>query len=121
MRFEYLEIQPCRRGTDGIGGDHIVTVDDPKEADFWTLYGRDEEGLAVAIGDFGTREGALEVLNAILAPMAKARDELDAGRMTALVVPELATKQANARGANIRTASATLDDFINQSSNEERL
>lgn len=37
---------------------------------FWTLYGRDEEGLAVAIGDFPHFSDAEDAMNAILALMA---------------------------------------------------
>lgn len=68
--------------------------------------------MVQCIGDFATKEGALEMLNAILGVAAGARDLLDAGRVSR--TPE----QLNAA---IRDASAMLDDMINQSSTAERL
>lgn len=124
--FEYLEIRPCIDQ-----GGNITSFTDYSEfhreccllteaewhySTCWTLYGRytDNAGqlLAMAIGDFAQKDDAFTVMNAILAPMAKARDILDAGS------PETALSPSRAR---IRLASARLDDFILQSSDRERL
>lgn len=132
MRFEYLEIRPCVEhdgetrsftGTPEFVATIGDEVDTPEAAEaeaeafrlaqngeasavFWTLYGRDEAGLAVAIGDFSTWAAADEVMNAILAPMAAARDAIrdgDDGRSDA------------------ERAADNLDDFINQCSNSDRI
>lgn len=75
---------------------------------FWTLYGRDGEGMAHAIGDFESFPAALAILNAILAPMAAARDKLETMPHAGNVRPLI-------------PAACDLDDVINQSSTEERL
>lgn len=126
MAFEYLEIRPCIDQ-----GGNITSFTDVSEfnrecgllteaewhySTCWTLYGRyaDEAGqfLAMAIGDFSTKEDALAVMNAILAPMTKARDIIDAGS------PDTAISPSRDR---LRASSAVLEDFINQSSSHERL
>jgi len=73
---------------------------------FWTLYGIDAKGEATAIGDFITFNAALDVLNAILAPMAAARDMM---------------RSVYDDGPEEFGAADHLDDFINQSTNSERL
>jgi hypothetical protein len=123
MRFQYFEIRPCVDFGDHIESylgepEFLATIGDkvctPEGAErqaeearaaagitkpvFWTIYGRDEEGLAMAVGDFATFAGADEIMNAILAPMAEARD---------------ATEQFQASGI--------LEDFINQCSNSDRI
>ena len=130
MKFEYLEVRPCIE-TDG----ETVSYTDETEFNnevsrlesvaliraisfkaFWTLYGRyDFEGqfLAMAIGDFDDKKSAHTVMNAILAPMAAARDLIDdnvdiQGKDGAFVTGH-------------ERASALLADFINQCSNEERV
>lgn len=78
---------------------------------FWTIYGRFlEDGCSVAdaIGDFDTFAAALECLNAILAPMAAARDLLETAPYSGPVRP-------------LSEAAALLDDVINQSTTQERL
>lgn len=136
MRFQYFEIRPCvehdgetrsflgaAEWHEGIGDRVHTPAGALAEAEqfrrrhsveapvFWTLYGRDEDGLAMAVGDFTSFEDALEVMNAILAPMAAARDA--------------AWDAANDRGADtyspLRCIANDLDDFINQCSNGERL
>ena len=121
--FEYYEIRPCVRFENGVEsylgetewcatiGDKVCTPanagaaaakaaqNDGASDVFWTVYGRDEHGYAHAIGDFNSFDAALGVLNAILAPMAAARD--------------IITADTN--------AASLLDDVINQSSNETRL
>lgn len=127
MKFQYLEIRPCvehdgftksflgvRQYHTGIGDDVHTSTLALEEAEtyrrqnrvdsqvFWTIYGQDEEGLATAVGDFVSFDAALEVLNALIAPMAAARDLIrDAGS------PD--------------RAADDLDDFINQCTTEERL
>lgn len=127
MRFEYLEIRPCvevgRVTTSFLGepifcksrGTEILTPENAlAEAEafneahggsgvFWTLYGRDGEGLATAIGDFTTFDAAHQVMNALIAPMAAARDLI------------------HDHPLNADRAADDLDDFINQCSTEERL
>ncbi len=127
IAFEYLEIRPCIDQ----GGNITSFVDEAEfdrernlltEAEWhystcWTIYGRytDEAGqlLALAIGDFTEKADAFTVMNAILAPMAKARDALDAGA--------LPCASFNSLSKNTREASTILEDVINQSSNHERL
>ncbi len=122
--FEYYEIWPCiDTGEETICFQGEISEDDelgkiltPRSAQaeaeayqakhgtgkpFWTIYGR-AEGLATAIGDFKSFEAALTVLDAILAPLAYARDIIDSGE-------------------NPKEASYALDDIINQSTNERRL
>ncbi|MER8385272.1 hypothetical protein NKH14_07070 [Mesorhizobium sp. M1380] len=139
MKFQYLEIRPCveHGGATrsflgepefhaGIG-DKVCTPHGAEiEAEafratqngeagpiFWTIYGRCTEGMAHAIGDFSTFAAAEEVMNAILAPMAEARDQLNAGQSL--------TRNHAGLVNRIDYASATLEDFINQCSNSERL
>ncbi|MER8406977.1 hypothetical protein NKH16_19975 [Mesorhizobium sp. M1307] len=131
MKFQYFEIRPCVDFGDHIESylgepEFIATIGDKactpegaeREAEqrraaagitkpvFWTIYGRDEEGLAMAVGDFTTFADADEIMNAILAPMAEARDLIrdgDDGRTDA------------------ETAANNLDDFVNQCSNSDRI
>lgn len=133
LAFEYFEVRPCI-DTDGciqsftdmddFGGKMGEAAAARKSFRvWWTLYGiaRDPEPDGApepgfhcqTIGDFDSWESALMVMNAILAPMAKARDALDAGFVF----------QFDRDGAcdKIREASAILDDVINQSSNAERI
>jgi len=44
-----LEINPCKN--EGTEDDTAVTVCVPDEAEFWTVYGHDKDGYAVAISD----------------------------------------------------------------------
>lgn len=74
----------------------------------WTIYGIDEAGMEHAISDLETFDIALDVLNAILAPLAKARDLLAEGKQ----IPS---------GAPAGKAEAVLEDVINQSTNNVRL
>lgn len=130
MRFQYFEIRPCvdcGAYTRSFLGepefhasisDHVHTPENA-EAEarefqrenggefFWTLYGRDEEGLAMAIGNFTTLDAAYEIMNAILAPMVAARDKI--------------RDAAEGYSADVYRVADDLDDFINQCSNTERL
>jgi len=61
-RFDNYEIHPCRRFQED--GDRIrfyYETCEPHEADIWTLYGHIPGQGIEAIGDFETREHALEV------------------------------------------------------------
>jgi hypothetical protein len=138
MKFQYFEIRPCVNFGDHIDSymgerEYVATIGDEvytpegaeREAEaaraaagitapvFWTIYGRDEEGLAMAVGDFATYTGAEEIMNAILAPMAAVRDVLYA---------ECDRFQHNGTAhGTVRRAACDLDDFINQCSNSDRL
>lgn len=74
---------------------------------FWTLYGKDEVGHWEAISDCKSFAAAYEVMNAILAPLAQARDLIYAADDP---IPEELMLLAN-----------RFDDIINQSSTDERL
>lgn len=86
----------------------IADGENPSEI-FWTVYG--VAGATVAIGDFKSFGAALDIVNATIAPMAKARDEMDWHY----------GDDIDALRAKLLNASATLNDFINQCSNGERL
>jgi hypothetical protein len=88
----------------------------------WTIYGRylDDGGqfLAMAIGDFSEKDDAFAVMNAILAPMAKARDELlEANRNFDLDD----TGKRRAYLTAVQDVTNDLTDFIAQSTDPERL
>ena len=131
MKFQYLEVRPCI----DIGG-NVVSYTDEEEfhskvaelsaaklrrplrfKTFWTLYGRHDAGggifAATAIGDFPSKQSAHEIMNAILAPMAAARDKIrdgaDEERDNGLVITAA------------ERAACDLEDFINQCSNMERI
>ena len=131
-RFEYLEVRPCIETEDG-----DISSFESEEAfqdalasaggqgfqfkTYWTLYGRGNDPtydvesrfLATAIGDFTTKEDAHKIMNAILAPMAKARDLIDAN------VDIESDSGAVVTGPE--RASELLTDFINQCSDMERI
>ena len=132
MKFEYLEVRPCIEAADASGEKFVesyVSENDYRAAilaandsgapyeTFWTVYGRYNDGdgafLAEAIADRATKELAHQLMNAILAPMAAARDLIDDN------VDIESDKGAFVTGPE--RASALLADFINQSSNEERV
>lgn len=125
MAFEYLEVRPCIEDCDGEVESFINEVEyeahralmGDEDRTYWTIYGRysDEAGqfLAMAIGDFTEKNDAFAVMNAILAPMAKARDKIRDG-----------VDKERDNGLTITAAeraACDLEDFINQSSNHERL
>lgn len=127
IAFEYLEIRHCiyvdedvRSFTDEAEFDRELAELSVYFADLstdWTIYGRytDEAGqlLALAIGGFTEKADAFTIMNAILAPMAKARDLLDIGGrhwQGRAGLPEQMSKASN-----------VLTDFVAQSSNHERL
>ncbi|KQS95375.1 hypothetical protein [Rhizobium sp. Leaf386] len=126
VAFEHLEIRHCiymeddvRSFTDETEFDRVFSDLTEYFSDLstgWTLYGRysDHAGqfLAMAIGDFDERDDAFTVMNALLAPMAKARDLARE--------PEFPIKPG-VQISPAEMAACALDDFINQSSNHERL
>lgn len=145
MKFEYFEIRPCIEesitGPDGKSAAYVGSYADEGSFEedvaakiaigsnfntFWTLYGRynapspggASQFLTMAIGDFETKADAHQIMNAILAPMAAARDairnadhEFDIeDKDEAVQLLESMSKVADG-----------LDDFINQCSNAERI
>lgn len=60
MKFVSLEV----KGVKEIDDDCKI-VEDDADADFFSIYGRDEENYAHCIGDFSTREGAETIKAAI--------------------------------------------------------
>lgn len=80
---------------------------------FWSLYGVDRNTTS-AIGDFVSKDAAHDVMNAILAIPAAARNALRAAR------PAGGGKGDSIDRA-IRSATDWLDDMINQSSNDQRI
>lgn len=123
LAFEYFEVRPC------IEADHQVSSyrDEDEFADeltraqksgrefrtFWSLYGVDRS-CSTAIGDFVSKDAAHEVMNAILAIPAVARDAINAENS--------ARCQNNAdRDEAAQMAADWLDDMINQSSNDQRI
>jgi hypothetical protein len=130
VAFEYFEIRPCIEDCDGDVTSFVEEMEfeaqrklmGDEDRAYWTLYGRylDEAGqfLAMAIGDFTEKQHALDVLYAILAPMAKARHELiDAGRNFNLDDPV----KRRALLTAIADVGNDLTDVIAQSSDHERL
>lgn len=123
LAFEYYEVRPC------IERDRQVTSyrdEDEFEAElakspqagrefraFWSLYGVDRNTTS-AIGDFVSKDAAHEVMNAILAIPAAARNALQAAR------PAGGGKRDSIDRA-IRSATDWLEDMINQSSNDQRI
>lgn len=60
MKFESLEVKGVREVADA-----VEVVEDDLDADFFSIYGRDELGYAHCIGDFSSREGAEAIKNAL--------------------------------------------------------
>lgn len=53
LRFTTLEVKGVKEQHD-----ECMVVEDDADADFFSIYGRDEQGFAHCIGDFSTRQGA---------------------------------------------------------------
>ena len=123
LAFEYYEVRPC------IDRDHQVQSfrdEDAFNAEiakahkesrgyrvFWSLYGVDRDAVT-ALGDFVSKDGAHEAMNAILAMPAAVRNALQDLQSAADVNRERLAQTA-------RTAADWLDDMINQSSNLQRI
>ncbi len=122
LAFEYFEVRPCvERHQVTSYRDEAEFADDLTRAQkrgkefhaFWSLYGVDRS-CTMAIGDFVSKNAAHEVMNAILAIPAAARDAINAENS--------ARRQDTAdchKAAQI--AADWLDDMINQSSNDHRI
>lgn len=136
MKFCYYEIRPCveHEGTVAsfLGepeyiesiGDSVCTPDGAfREAEayhkkvaatrpvFWTVYGHNSDGRKIAIGDFKSFDDALEIMNAILAPLGHIWRTIDDHPTHALgVYRDLNTY-----------LSAYAMDVCNQSTNNVRL
>jgi len=132
MKFEYYEVRPCIESADQNGEkgvDSFLSEEDYQTAlaaldanatpyeTFWTLYGRYNDGdgafLAEAIADRATKQEAHDLMNAILAPIAAARDKIRDGE-----------DEDRGNGSFISAAeraACDLEDVINQSSNMERI
>lgn len=63
LRFTRFEIELVAERNGHV--ERVSNVENHAET-FWTLYGRTEDGLAVAIGDYTTRADAEAVLDAIV-------------------------------------------------------
>lgn len=61
MKFVELEV----KGVKEINYDDCMIVDDDVDADFFSIYGRDERGFAYCVGDFTSRDAA-ETIKAAL-------------------------------------------------------
>ena len=60
MKFVSLEV----KGVSSDGDDFQIVTDDA-DADFFSIYGRDEHGFAHCIGDFADRHGAEHIKTAL--------------------------------------------------------
>lgn len=123
LAFEYYEVRPCIERDRRICSyadeeDYAADLAAAQTAGgefrtFWSLYGIDASAHA-AIGDFVAKDAAHEVMNAILAVPAAARNAIYAG-----TAAKLRDGVDGTPGA--RAAGDWLDDMINQSSNHQRI
>lgn len=123
LAFEYYEVRPCIEQDGRINSyadeddyaDGLVAAQDSGQEfrTFWSLYGLDA-GAHTAIGDFVSKDAAHEIMNAILAVPAAARNSIISGQ------PSARTKQFMMESAAGQAAN-WLDDMINQSSNAQRI
>lgn len=122
LAFEYCEVRPCierdRQVTSYRDEDEFAAelARSPQAREFrvfWSLYGVDRNTTS-AIGDFVSKDAAHEVMNAILAIPAAARNALQGARPR---------EKAGCEGVEqaAQSASDWLDDMINQSSNDQRI
>lgn len=123
LAFEYFEVRPCierdRQVTSYRDEDEFTTELARAQKlgkefrAFWSLYGVDR-GSTMAIGDFVSKHAAHDVMNAILAIPAAARDAINAENST--------RRQNNADPDKAAQMAADwLDGMINQSSNDQRI
>lgn len=124
LAFEYYEVRPCIERDRQIASyadeqDYAADLTAAQKSGeefrtFWSLYGVDDTGVHTAIGDFISKDTAHEVMNAILAVPAAARNAIHAAT---------AAKPRNTGdvGTGARAAADWLDDMINQSSNDQRV
>jgi hypothetical protein len=55
LKFQQLEVKGVQHINNG---DDCEVVEDDADAEFFSIYGHDENGFAHCVGDFKTREGA---------------------------------------------------------------
>lgn len=60
MKFVSLEVQGVKEMDD-----NCMIVEDEADADFFSIYGRTDEGHAYCVGDFSSRQSA-EVIKAAI-------------------------------------------------------
>jgi hypothetical protein len=123
LAFEYYEVRPCIERDRQVSsyadeGDYGADLKAAEESGnefrtFWSLYGIDASAHT-AIGDFVSKDAAHEVMNAILAIPAAARNALQGARSRENTDSETIEQAA-------RSAADWLDDMINQSSNDQRV
>jgi hypothetical protein len=123
LAFEYFEVRPCierdrhvtsYRDEDEFAAELSRSHEARREfRAFWSLYGVDRNAT-IAIGDFVSKDAAHEMMNAILAIPAAARNALQGAR-AAENGDRAGIEQAS------RSAADWLDDMINQSSNDHRI
>lgn len=121
--FEYYEVRPCIERDSQVtsfrdeGGyaSELVGLQSWGEEfrTFWTLYGVDA-GTYTSIGDFVSKDAAHEVMNAILAVPAAARNAINDA------MPVRRAERSRIEHIAGRAAD-WLDDMINQSSNQQRI
>lgn len=130
LAFQFYEIRPCIEIDDNVESfvteaeyktalarhQRVVELDGLPFKTFWTLYGRYDDGdgamLAMAIADFADKAAAFEVMNAILAPFARARDIIEGDDVE------------GDNGATITGAEQAVDylaEVINRSSTPEEI
>jgi hypothetical protein len=61
MKFVKLEVKGVRH----VGDEDVEVVEDDVDAEFYSIYGRDECGFAYCVGDFTSRNAA-ETIKAAL-------------------------------------------------------
>jgi hypothetical protein len=123
LAFEYYEVRPCierhrqvtsYRDEDEFEAELARSPQAGREfRAFWSLYGVDRNTTS-AIGDFVSKDAAHEVMNAILAIPAAARNALQAARPAG-------GGRSDSIDRAIRSATDWLEDMINQSSNDQRI
>ena len=64
--FTSYEVSGCKRVSPMHEDDPTVQTCEDREAEFWSIYGRCQDNLAHAIGDFTSRETAEVIMNAIV-------------------------------------------------------
>lgn len=123
--FDYFEVRPCIE-VEGSGSIESFTSEDEfydaitklagaPHKHFWTIYGM-ESGIATAIGDFATKAAAHNVKDAMIAPMAKARDLIRYGEGN-----QMTPRFVKDKLEDMERVACDLDDFINQCSNADRI
>ncbi|HEV7283627.1 MAG TPA: hypothetical protein VGN75_02140 [Kaistia sp.] len=123
LAFEYFEVRPCierdrqvtsYRDEDEFSAELSRAQKSGREfRTFWSLYGVDRS-CTMAIGDFISKDAAHEVMNAILAIPAAARDMINADN---------SARRQNSADCDkaAQVAADWLDDMVNQSSNDQRV